>query len=97
MGKREGNNLPGIRRVGQNLLIAGHGGVETDFADRDAYRTRALALDDGAVGEHEQRRGALLAPGGGRPRAWAQGLCGRHVWIVVHRLSLCRLSQGGWA
>ena len=63
MRKGEGDDLPGIRRIGQDLLIAGHGGVEADFADRYAGRARAIALDDSAVGKHEQRRRRLLAPG----------------------------------
>ena len=36
MGKGEGHDLPGIGRIGENLLIAGHGGVEADLAHRAA-------------------------------------------------------------
>ncbi len=33
MRKGEGDDLPGIGRIGENLLIAGHRGVEADLAD----------------------------------------------------------------
>ena len=62
MREGEGDDLPGIGRVGQDLLIAGHRGVEADFADRDAGSARALALDHGAVGENEKRGRRLDAP-----------------------------------
>jgi hypothetical protein len=35
MGKREGDDLAGIGRVGHDFLIAGHRGVEADLADRN--------------------------------------------------------------
>jgi hypothetical protein len=29
---RQDNDLPGIRRIGENFLIAGNGGIKNDFA-----------------------------------------------------------------
>ena len=34
MREGEGDDLPGIGGVGEDLLVAGHGGVEADLADR---------------------------------------------------------------
>ena len=34
MGKGEGDDLPGIGRIGEDFLIAGHRGIEADFAHR---------------------------------------------------------------
>jgi hypothetical protein len=62
MWKGEGDDLAGIGRVGQNLLIAGHGGVEADLADGAAFGTESPALDDCAVREHEQRGRSLDCP-----------------------------------
>ena len=56
---------------------------------------RALALDDGAIGEHEQRRRRLLRPGPHRPRASIRGRTGQGFGIVVHRLSLLPPGSGG--
>ena len=69
MREGEGDDLPGIGRIGQDLLIAGHGGVEADLADGDAGCARALAFDDGAVGKHERRGRPLLASNRRRARA----------------------------
>src|SRR5262249_22220104 len=88
MREGEGDDLPGIGRIGQDLLIAGHRRVEADLADRDARGARARSFDDRTVGEHEQCRGPLIAPRLGRPRACALGLHVRTFGIVVHRLSL---------
>jgi hypothetical protein len=41
MREGEGDDLAGIGRVGQDFLIAGDRGVETDFADRLARRADA--------------------------------------------------------
>ena len=45
MGEGEGDDLPGIGRIGQDLLIAGHRRVEADLAHRNAGGARALAFD----------------------------------------------------
>jgi len=65
MRKGEGDELPGIGRIGENLLIAGHRGVEADLADRLAFRAEAKTLQHGAVGEHEQRGRFVIRPGCG--------------------------------
>ena len=48
--KSEGDDLPGIGRIGHDLLIAGDRGVEADLAHRAAFRAEALAPDRGAIG-----------------------------------------------
>ena len=97
MGEGEGDDLPGIRRVGQDLLIAGHGGVEAHLADGDAGRARALALDHGAVGEHEQRRWRAPRPRGRSPARVGSGPlrpacrdCRSSAFVVPP-------GRGGWA
>ena len=62
MGKREGDDLPGIGRIGEDLLIAGHRGVEADFADGMAGGAEADAFEHGAVGQHQQRRRLGFVP-----------------------------------
>ena len=64
MRKGEGDNLPRIGGVGENLLIPRHRCVEADFAHRRAWCADAEALQYGAVGEHEQRRRSGLRPAG---------------------------------
>src|SRR2546421_4557471 len=55
----EGDDLPAIRRIGEDLLIAGHGGVEHHLADRRALRADRAAVEHRAVREDED--GALSA------------------------------------
>ena len=62
MRKGEGDDLPIVGRVGQDLLIAGHGGVEADLADRLARRAKPFAFEHRAVGQHENRRRGPLGP-----------------------------------
>ncbi len=64
MGKGEGDDLAGIGRIGEDLLIAGHGGVEADFADGMAGRAEANTFEHGAVGQNEKRRRLGLIPPG---------------------------------
>ena len=52
VGKGESDDLPGIGRIGEDLLVAGHGGVEADFADGVAGRAEADAFEHGTVGKH---------------------------------------------
>jgi hypothetical protein len=47
----EGDDLGHVGGVGQDLLIAGHGGVEAHLADRIAGRAATDALQDRAVGQ----------------------------------------------
>ena len=63
MGEGEGDDLPGIGGIGEDFLVAGHGGVEAHLADRVAGRAEAHAFEHGAVGEHEQRGRLGLGPG----------------------------------
>ena len=53
----EGDDLPGVRRIGEHLLVARQGGVEHHLATGDATRrVRAdrLALEHGPVCQHQQ-------------------------------------------
>src|SRR4029077_816950 len=63
MGEREGDDLAGIGRIGEDFLVTGHGGVEADLADRLAGRAEAKSFEHGAVGQHQQCRGLGLSPG----------------------------------
>ena len=70
----EGHDLGHVGGVGQDLLVAGHGGVEADLAHRLADRADADALQHRPVGErqhagaagHRTAHGRLLV--GKRPR-----------------------------
>ena len=53
----EGDDLPGIGGIGDDLLIAGHRGVEADLAHRVAGGPHALAPKDRAIGQHQRGRG----------------------------------------
>ena len=83
MREGEGDDLSGIGRVGQDFLIAGHGGVEADFAHGNAGGARALALDHRPVGQNEKRGRRLDRPGS-RRRARQCGLRGQRFSGVVH-------------
>ena len=63
MRESEGDELPGIGGVGEDLLIAGHRGVEADFADGVAFRAEAKTLQHGTVGKHEERGRFVVRPG----------------------------------
>ena len=54
VGKGEGDDLPGVRRVRQDLLVPGDGGVEADLADRGPNGAKALAPEYAAVRENER-------------------------------------------
>ena len=56
VGEGEGNHLAGVAGVGHHLLIAGHGGVEAQLADRLALRPEPLPPGDPAVGEYQDAR-----------------------------------------
>ena len=53
VGEGEGDDLRGVGRVREDFLIAGHGGVEADFADRLADGAEPIALDHFAAGENQ--------------------------------------------
>ena len=46
MREGEGDDLPGIGGVGEDLLVARHRGVEADLADRVSGRRRARSLPE---------------------------------------------------
>ena len=47
------DELPGVRRIGEDLLVAGHRRREDGLAGGRAARAEGLAFEDGAVGEDE--------------------------------------------
>src|SRR5581483_6486017 len=52
--RREADDLAGVARVGDDLLVARHRGREHGFADCAPRRADALAREDLAVLEHER-------------------------------------------
>ena len=52
----ECHQLPGVGRIRENLLIAGHGGVEHHFTGSQASRTDRPAPEQGAVFQGQQGR-----------------------------------------
>ena len=64
MREGEGDDLSRIGGIGQDLLVAGHRGVEAHLADRMAGGAEAEAFEHGAVGQHEERSRLLLDPMG---------------------------------
>ncbi len=63
MRESEGDELPGIGWIGEDLFIAGHRGVEADFAHGMTFRAEAKAFQHGAIGEHEERGRFEVRPG----------------------------------
>ena len=63
MREGEGDELPGIGGIGEDLLVAGHRGVEADLADGVAFRAEAKTLQHGTVGKHEERGRFVVRPG----------------------------------
>ncbi len=96
MGEGEGDDLARIGRVGQDFLIARHGGVEADFAGRLADGADPEPFEHGSVLQHEEGGRARLRP------AIRGGPGG--VFILQHRHDLFksqangpRLSRPRWA
>src|SRR6185312_468465 len=52
----QGDDLPGVGRIGQDFLVTGHGRVEDDLANRLANRAHGMAAEHAAVCEGEQCR-----------------------------------------
>src|SRR5712691_7250761 len=52
---RHRDDLPSVRRIGEDLLVAGHRGVEDDLAGRLAARAEGLARERAAVAQDEDR------------------------------------------
>ncbi len=59
MGEGEGHDLPGIGRIGHDLLIAGHRGVEAEFGRHRSLGAEAVAVEEGSVGQREAGGGRL--------------------------------------
>ncbi len=53
MRKGEADDLPGIRGIGKDFLIAGHRGVEANLAHRAFFRPEAAAVEYRPVGENQ--------------------------------------------
>jgi len=62
VGKREGDDLARVGRIGEDFLISGHRGVEADLAHRMAGGAKAMTFQHRAVGEHQHGRGRGLRP-----------------------------------
>ncbi len=62
MREREGDDLPGIGRIGQDLLVAGHRGVEDQLAGDHGCAAEAAAGEDRSVlqGENAGGRGGTM-------------------------------------
>ena len=58
MREGEGDDLPGIGRIGQGFLIAGHARVEADLGDGLALGPEAAAPKDAAISQHQAGGGA---------------------------------------
>ncbi len=82
MREGEGNDLPGIGRVGEDFLVARHGGVEADLADRVPGRAQPEALEHGSVGQNQKRRRLGLSPSPTRssPEVPAEAA---FVWVMA--------------
>ena len=79
VGAGERDDLPGVGRVGDHLLVAAHGGVEDELADGDRHRrARGLAGEDGPVGRDQQ---------GGRPVPLPPG-------VAAHRCAVASMTTG---
>ena len=53
------DDLAPVARVGQDLLITGHGGIKTDLSIHLTLGTERVSLKDGSVLKGEFRRLAL--------------------------------------
>jgi hypothetical protein len=79
MGEGEGDDLPGIGWIGEDLLIAGHRGIEADLADGMSGGAEPDSFQHRAVREHEQGGGFWLRPSVG----WIV-LCLGHGLLVAY-------------
>ena len=64
MGEGEGDDLPGIGRVGHDFLIAGQRGVEADLADGSAGGADTAAPEHLPIRQHQMRRSPMRAGSG---------------------------------
>src|SRR5208282_6733484 len=54
-GVSQDDDLPGVRRVSENFLVAGDGSIKNDFAGAFAFSAVAFASEDSAVFECKDR------------------------------------------
>ena len=94
----EGDDLLRVGWVGHHLLVAGHGGVEAQLADRLALGAEALAPHRPAIGEHHDSGRALRlgrvqrsCVGHGRKEPSVRGLPAMSLRRC--RYALCRPGQ----
>ncbi len=85
MREGEGDDLPGIRRVGEDLLIAGHRGVEADLAGGGAGGAEAEAFQDRAVRQYQNRRRLGLVPGIRRSSGGGRFGLGHGLLVAYYR------------
>ncbi len=52
-GIRQNDDLPAVRRIGENFLVSGNRGIENDLACPFDRRTKTLSLEDRAVFQGE--------------------------------------------
>src|SRR5262249_36009576 len=69
---RHRDQLPLVRRIGEDLLVAGHARVEDELARRLPRRPEGTAAKHGAVGERENRvaHDATRSGGPAGPSSW---------------------------
>jgi hypothetical protein len=72
----EGDDLARERRVGHDLLVSGHRGVETHLAHRRAFRAETAAPGHLAVRENQNARGPIGLCGHGNGLRLGHGLAG---------------------
>ena len=53
LGVGEGDQLPGIGRVRQDLLVSGHSGVEHDLTHHGAAVPERVTRENRAIGQHK--------------------------------------------
>ena len=84
MREGEGDDLPGIGRVGEDLLVARHGGVEADLADRMAGRAEPEAFENGSVSQHQKRGRLGLGPRSARSPGGAGFRLGHGLLVAYY-------------
>lgn len=90
MREREGDDLSGIGRICHHLLIAGHRGIEADFADSVSLGAKTAATQNCAVGKNQHARRCLGC-------AQGHGVGHAGSFLLVGRFGLKRLAIGGAA
>ncbi len=91
MGEGEGDDLGHVGGVGEDLLVAGHGGVETHLAHRRSHRPHADPLQHGPVrqDQHTRHPRQQLAHDRGL-RWWGRGRDGPAKQTAAYLMSRAR-------